>query len=79
MTGRVLVIGAGFTGLAAAFDLARAGVPVTVLDADAHVGGLAGAFDTDGDRQRKPWPFSIHALGNTSKYSFLVYLRSFTW
>jgi protoporphyrinogen oxidase len=50
MTGRVLVIGAGFTGLAAALDLARAGVPVTVLDADAHVGGLAGAFDTQGDR-----------------------------
>ena len=50
MSGRVLVIGAGFTGLAAAFDLARAGVPVTVLDADAHVGGLAGAFDTDGER-----------------------------
>lgn len=50
MTGHVLVIGAGFTGLAAAFDLARAGVPVTVLDADTHVGGLAGAFETEGER-----------------------------
>ena len=50
MTGRVLVIGAGFTGLAAAFDLARQGVPVTLLEADAHVGGLAGAFETQGER-----------------------------
>ncbi|WP_103257670.1 NAD(P)/FAD-dependent oxidoreductase [Tabrizicola aquatica] len=50
MTGRVLIIGAGFTGLAAAFDLARQGVPVSVLEADAHVGGLAGAFDTKGER-----------------------------
>jgi protoporphyrinogen oxidase len=50
MTGRVLVIGAGFTGLAAAFDLSRAGVPVTVLEADPFVGGLAGAFETKGER-----------------------------
>lgn len=50
MTGRVLVIGGGFTGLVASLELARAGHPVTLLEADAHVGGLAGAFDTAGER-----------------------------
>lgn len=50
MTDRVLVIGAGFTGLAAAFDLARAGIPVTVLEAEPTVGGLAAAFETGGER-----------------------------
>jgi len=40
----VVVIGAGFTGLTAAMELAAAGVKVTVLEATPEIGGLASAF-----------------------------------
>jgi protoporphyrinogen oxidase len=49
----VAVIGAGFTGLAAALELARCGQRVTVLESDDSPGGLAGSFDMGGQPLEK--------------------------
>ena len=42
--GRVVVIGAGFSGLAAAYELAQAGYDVTVVEARNRVGGRVISF-----------------------------------
>jgi len=47
---RVTVIGAGFTGLSAAYELATRGFDVTVLETEDSVGGLAAAFDVGGEK-----------------------------
>ena len=46
----VAVIGGGFCGLAAAYELGRCGIRATVLEADAEVGGLASCFSSAGQR-----------------------------
>ncbi|MBN5142020.1 NAD(P)/FAD-dependent oxidoreductase [Stenotrophomonas maltophilia] len=46
----VAIIGGGFTGLTAAYELARNGVQVTLLEAEADVAGLAAAFDVGGEK-----------------------------
>ena len=50
MTPRVAIIGGGFGGLAAAWELTRRGITPIVLEADDAVGGLAGSFDVNGER-----------------------------
>ena len=42
--GRVVVVGAGFSGLAAAYELSRAGYEVTVVEARNRVGGRVISF-----------------------------------
>lgn len=50
----VAIVGAGFTGLAAAYDFASKGMKVRVVEADADAGGLAGTFEfSDGMRIEK--------------------------
>jgi phytoene dehydrogenase-like protein len=44
-TRQVIVIGAGITGLACAFRLNRAGVPVLLLEASDSPGGVVATFE----------------------------------
>jgi protoporphyrinogen oxidase len=45
---KAAIIGAGFGGLSAAYDLAHAGYTVTIYEAGAQVGGLASGFKEPG-------------------------------
>lgn len=47
---QVTIVGGGFTGLAAAYELVKKGVGVTVLEAEGEIGGLAAAFDVGGEK-----------------------------
>lgn len=58
---RVVVIGAGLTGLTAAYDLARAGAQVTLLDDNAVLGGLAGSLSIAGQAVENYYHFICRA------------------
>ena len=50
---KIAIIGAGFSGMAAAWDLRRAGNEVTIYEAADYVGGLASGFKEPG------WDWSV--------------------
>ena len=62
----VVVIGGGFCGLAAAYELGQRGIRATVLECDDDIGGLAGSFSIRGARLEKfyhHWFISdVHAM-----------------
>ena len=41
----VVIVGGGFTGLSAAWELSKQGIPVELYEADSELGGLAGTFE----------------------------------
>ncbi|WP_136414724.1 NAD(P)/FAD-dependent oxidoreductase [Herbaspirillum sp. ST 5-3] len=47
---QVTIVGGGFTGLAAAYELVKKGIQVTVLEAEPELGGLAAAFEVGGEK-----------------------------
>jgi protoporphyrinogen oxidase len=66
----VVIVGAGFTGLTAAFVLAKSGKKVVVVEADSAPGGLAGTFEfSDGVRLEK---FYHHWFNNDSYVPELI-------
>jgi protoporphyrinogen oxidase len=50
---KIAIIGAGFSGMAAAYDLTKAGYKVTIYEAADYVGGLASGFKEPG------WDWSV--------------------
>jgi protoporphyrinogen oxidase len=49
----VVIIGAGFSGLAAGYELSKRGIRVTIFEGDAEIGGLAGSFNVGPTRLEK--------------------------
>jgi protoporphyrinogen oxidase len=46
----VAIVGGGFTGLSAAYELVNKGISVTILEAEDEIGGLASAFEVGGEK-----------------------------
>ncbi len=73
---KIAVIGAGFGGMAAAFDLRNAGHQVTIFESDGFVGGLASGF------KEPHWDWSVekfyHHWFATDRY-MLELIRDLGW
>jgi protoporphyrinogen oxidase len=66
---QVTIVGGGFTGLAAAYELARHGVKVTLLEAESEIGGLAASFDVHGEKLER---FYHHWFTNDIEVTQLI-------
>jgi monoamine oxidase len=73
---RVIVIGAGFSGLTAAFELSRAGYDVTVVEARGRVGGrvvslgdLVPGKNVEGGGARRIEPSHVGGVPSGSSWS----------
>lgn len=72
---KVAIIGAGFTGLSAAYILQQKGYDVTVFEKEKNVGGLSSGFKGEGWK----WPLEFHYhhlfTNDNAAISFLTVLK----
>lgn len=66
---RVAIIGSGFTGIAAAYEVTRSGHKAIILERDNRPGGLAATFQTSGQELEK---FYHHWLGTDEEIFGLI-------
>ena len=84
---KIAIVGAGFGGMAAAFDLVKAGHDISIFETEGHPGGLASGFKEQG------WDWSVekfyhhwfasdkHMLGLVEELGWsdkVIYPRPFT-
>ena len=67
MIQRVAVLGGGLAGLACAYELARAGVEVTVIEREPQVGGMASSFVEELDGEEWSYDFGPHRFHTTDE------------
>ncbi|MBI4996418.1 MAG: FAD-dependent oxidoreductase [Rhodocyclales bacterium] len=72
LTGRVAIVGAGYAGMAAAVELAAAGIGVDVFEASRTLGGRARAVEIDGMRLDNGAHILIGAYSETLRLMQLV-------
>lgn len=60
MIRRAVVLGGGLAGLSCAYELARAGVEVTLLEREEHVGGMASSFVFEREGEQWSYDFGPH-------------------
>jgi phytoene dehydrogenase-like protein len=65
MSTRVVVLGGGLAGLSCAYELARNGAEVTVLEREEHVGGMASSFVDEGSEESWSYDFGPHRFHTT--------------
>ncbi len=73
---KIGIIGAGFSGMAAAYDLRKAGHEVTIYEAADHAGGLASGFKEPG------WDWSVEKFYHhwfASDRHMLGFIRELGW
>lgn len=75
MSKHVVILGGGLAGLSCGYELVQKGVRVTVLEREAHVGGMASSFSEEVDGEQWSYDFGPHRF-HTKDEHLIDHVRS---